>query len=169
MKFLCWYHTNLVSRTHLPTRMDLISTKRPQCVVCTTENNIDMKPGTQFFIQPMSKTFIYACITYVVHVHSGIHLNSKWHLFPDLCGKTCFEILHWDTCDGLWRKVQENMASVRVALHIFYCRVNMGLIQKKTIKSKIIIFCTVYVYYFGTLKSQSFKQILDQMVQCWFV
>ena len=41
-----------------------------------------------------------------------------------------------------------------------------GVDRKKGIKNKIIIFCIMYVYYFGTLKSQRFKQILNRKAQC---
>ena len=52
----------------------------------------------------MSKLFMCACVTYAVHIHIWINLNFKWQLFPDLRGKTCFEILHSEKNDGLWSK-----------------------------------------------------------------
>ena len=33
----------------------------------------------------------------------GLNLNSKWQNLPGLRGKSCFEILHSETCAGLWR------------------------------------------------------------------
>ena len=99
---------NLARFTHLPSRAELLSTKRPRCVVCITEKNISMKPGTHLHVQPMSKTFICACVNFAVHVQSGIHLNSKWHLFPNLCEKSCFEILHSKMYDRLRRSKLES-------------------------------------------------------------
>ena len=75
-----------------------------------------------------------ACVTCVVHVHSGVTLNSKWYLFPDVHGKNCFEILHSEICDGLCGNKTDSVGNIvhaRVTLCIFYCRVNVGLIEKR--------------------------------------
>ena len=67
----------LAPQIHLPTSVEVITTKRPRCVVYTTEKNIGMKHYDPFHIQPMLKIFICACVTCAVHVHSGVHLKSK--------------------------------------------------------------------------------------------
>ena len=54
------------------------------------------------------------CVACEVHVHSGVNLNSKWHLFSDLYGKNCFEILHLEICDGLWGSKSDVMGKYGV-------------------------------------------------------
>ena len=36
--------------------------------------------------------------------HGSVPFNSVWHTIDGLHGKSCFEILYSDVCEGLWNK-----------------------------------------------------------------
>ena len=94
---------------------------------------MNMIPGTQFYIESISKKIMSACVACEVHVHSGVNFNSKWYLFPDVYGKNSFEILHLEMCDGLWGSKSDSVGNIvytQVTLCLFYCRLNIGLIEK---------------------------------------
>ena len=84
------HRTNLARQTHLPSRVELLTARKPQCVVCTTKKIIGMTLSTPLHIHPLSKSFMCAIVTCALRVQCRINLNSKWQLIPKSCGKAYF-------------------------------------------------------------------------------
>ena len=72
-------------------------------MVCTTEYNMAKRAGFGVDNMSFAHNFLHGCMSCGVHAHTALHVNSKWQNIPGLRGKSCFEILHSDTCAGLWR------------------------------------------------------------------
>ena len=86
---------------HTPVCNETLSVVRKKCVVCMTELAISKRSGNKLPFPKYSLKFLHACAKCEVHAHTGLNLNSKWQNLPGLRGKSCFEILHSETCVGL--------------------------------------------------------------------
>ena len=87
-----------VDCTHEPHHFKTSNVVKPFCSVCRTEEHIGKKSCGSF-----SKGTLAYCKQCNLFAHRGIpRENSEWHNLPDLSGKTCFEIMHSNCCEGLW-------------------------------------------------------------------
>jgi len=135
---VCEYETNSVQTTNLAENghsanfdwFEKGSKFRPRCAVCKMENNIREKVNLSLF-NARNCWLLAFCFSCDLYGHSSVKVESKLHNFPELLGKTCFEIMHSDYCKGLWiRGVKRR--SVSTKHHVYTNLLEMyGLPTKK--------------------------------------
>ena len=93
--------------SHVPQNSSDLCQKRIYCTVCKTEGNVAKRSECETNISPHSKKGLAYCNKCKLHAHTSICFDSKYQVLQGLYGKSCFEILHSETCNGMWSTVSE--------------------------------------------------------------
>ena len=74
---------------------------RPHCAVCKLESNLwaRAKYGK---CPSRSQRALAFCAECGIYGHTSVNENSKFQEIPELRGKSCYDIIHSDFCNGLW-------------------------------------------------------------------
>jgi len=100
--------------SHVPEEINPVCQKRVYCTVCKTEGNIARHSKSDVKIFPHTKRALAYCTKCQLHAHTSVFNLFKYQCMPGLEGKSCFEILHSETCNGMWSTISEDrVATVR--------------------------------------------------------
>ena len=93
--------------SHVPQTSSDLYQKRIYCTVCKAEGNVARRSECEIKISPHSKTGLAYCNKCKLYAHSSVCFESKCQSIPGLHGKSCFEILHSESCNGMWSMVSD--------------------------------------------------------------
>jgi len=94
--------------SHVPGDINPVCQKRVYCTVCKTEGHIARRSKSDVKIFPHTRRALAYCSKCKLHAHTSVFALSKYQCITGLEGKSCFEILHSETCIGMWSTVSED-------------------------------------------------------------
>ena len=74
---------------------------RPHCAVCKLESNLRERAKYSKMSSRSQRALAYYGLC-KLSAHTSVNETSKLHKIPELSGKTCYEIMHSNFCNGLW-------------------------------------------------------------------
>ena len=106
--------------SHVPQTSSDLCQKRIYCTVCKTEGNVAKRSEcVTKTITPHSKKGLAYCNKCKLHAHTSIFFDSTYQVIPGLYGKSCFEILHSETCNGMWSTVSEDRVAAIITHKVY--------------------------------------------------
>ena len=104
---------NVKLSSHRPQHMSTLCQKRVYCSVCKTESVLASRSKSNVKIFPYTTRGLGYCGECNLHAHTSICLDSKYQGIPHLKGKSCFDILHSETCNGMWSTSSQDRNSTK--------------------------------------------------------
>ena len=94
--------------SHFPTHdWNVEKNVRPYCAVCKMEENIRKKSESDNKRTSRSQKTLAYCSHCATFAHTSVNNDSKLQNIPTLQGLTCYEILHSESCSGLWQRTEK--------------------------------------------------------------
>ena len=104
---------NVKLSSHQPEDISTLCQKRIYCTVCKTESVLASRSKSNVKIFPYTTRGLGYCGECNLHAHTSICLDSKYQGIPHLKGKSCFDILHSETCSGMWSTVSQDQITIK--------------------------------------------------------
>ena len=104
---------NVKLSSHQPEDISALCQKRIYCTVCKTESVLASRSKSDVKIFPHTKKGLAYCGECKLHTHTSICLDSKYQCIPGLDGKSCFDILHSEKCNGMWSTGSQDRITIK--------------------------------------------------------